>query len=307
MAALVDLLGLRHVCHTLVPFRNDIELFLLALYFAVVSGRPNALPALLTALALHLLRGEARWQLLALYGGILAIAGGGAWWGSSGVLAYLPAVTTLLTAWVVPMVPSIAPEALPPTASTIPAHVVGVQEVFLLDEDDGEDQEKEKEGGGRGMWLRCYYPTTRPALAQAAHAVTLANDAGWGFNAAAGTFAVAALLLLVLLGSPTQGPSDVDTDMNVGVRAAWGWLALLVAGHGVGGVLGLWADHPCASTYLADRPSRVRHPPQYTLRDLFVTSDHGIRVHTRPSRWRGGWRPSARSAACSSRTCCSCP
>ena len=78
MAKLVDLLGIRHVCHTLCPCRNDVELFLLALYFAVVSGRPNALPALLTALALHLLRGEARWQLLALYGGILAIAGGGA-------------------------------------------------------------------------------------------------------------------------------------------------------------------------------------------------------------------------------------
>ena len=167
------------------------------------------------------------------------------------------------------MVPSIAPEALPPTASTTPAHVVGVQEVFLLDEDDGEDQEKDKEGGGRGMWLRCYYPTTRPALAQAAHAVTLANDAGWGFNAAAGTFAVATLLLLVLLGSPTQGPSDVDTVVNVGVRAAWGWLALLVAGHGVGGVLGLWADHPCASTYLADRPSRVRFFPGHTFGSYF--------------------------------------
>lgn len=265
MAALVDLLGLRYVCHTLCPFRNDVELFLLGLYLAVVSGRLNALPALLTALALHLLRGEARWQLLALYGGILTTAGGGPWWGSSGVLAYLPAVATLLTAWVVPMVPSIAPEALPPTASTVPAHVVGVQEVFLLEEADEKD--KEKEGGGRGMWLRFYYPTTRSALEQAAHAVTLANDAGWGFNAAAGTFAVAALLMLVLLGSPTQGPSDVDTDVNI--WAAWGWLALLVAGHGVGGVLGLWADHPCASTYLADRPSRVRFYPGHTFGSCF--------------------------------------
>ena len=224
LVQLIDLLHVRHLCHTVCTFHNDVEIFLLVLYMCAVHGARDACPALLTALVLHLLRGEARWQLFPLYFGImcLVVVDNIAW----NFMWYLPVIATAVVTFIVPIVPSIAPEVLSsdvdPALLGIP-HVVGVQEVFLDDtdgDDDGHDGGASQTGPrwhmsqgeglkdegptgprGHGMWVRFYYPTTPSALAHASGAATLANDGGWGFNAAAGT--------VTPLPSPNHYPNHV--------------------------------------------------------------------------------------------------